>query len=420
MKRIVILGSTGSIGVNALRVIKHLGPDYSILGLSARSNSIELLRQAMLFRPKWVSVLEPSAAAKIRGKLPKGTILLSSSVESLMEMASHPDCDLVLNSMVGSVGFAPLVAAIKAGKSIALANKEPMVMAGEALMREARRWNASIIPVDSEPSAIFQCMQAAPDRSGKLPLCSGGIPSTSGESGESHVSRIFLTASGGAFYRKKGSLDKVTPEQALAHPNWKMGPKITVDCATLMNKGLEAIEIMNLFSLPLSKIKILLHPQSIIHSAVEFPDGSVMAQMSLPDMKLPIQYALTYPERKKGTVKPMDFFSISRLDFIRPDTRRFPCLGLALEAARRGGTCPAVLNAANEVGVDAFLKGKIPFTGIARVVEKMLRLQNSSSPSPSLAEVVETDQWARGKAAEAVERMRRFGPGRRTLKPKAG
>lgn len=398
MKKIVVLGSTGSIGTGALSVIEHLGPDYKVIGLAARSNARVLLKQAFRHRPKWVMLFEPSAASAVRGKLPKGTALLPSGIDSMMEMSAHPESELIINSLAGSVGFAPLVAAIKSGKRIALANKEPMVMAGETLMKEAGRWNAEIIPVDSEPSAIFQCMQAG---------------------GPSPVSRIFLTASGGPFYKRKGPLGGVTPREALTHPNWKMGAKITVDCATLMNKGLEAIEIQNLFSLPLSKINILIHPQSIMHSAVEFSDGSVIAQMSVPDMRLPIQYAITYPERKASVIKPIDFFAISgsRLDFAPPDTGRFPCLGLALEAGRRGGTYPAVLNAADEAAVSAFLAGRLSFTGIAAVVETLLDIHKSQNKCPSLADVVEADQWARARANEIIATgQRRFTKisGRRT------
>lgn len=389
MKKIAVLGSTGSIGVGALNVIEHLGPRYRVTGLAARSNARLLLRQVLRHRPRWVTLFDPSGADWLRHRLPRGTVLLPSGVESLMEISSHPDSDIVVNSLAGSVGFAPLVASIKAGKRVALANKEPMVMAGETLMNEASRWGAQIIPVDSEPSAIFQCLQSS--------ILKGLNPSDV-------VSRIFLTASGGPFYTGRRPLDKVTPEEALAHPNWKMGPKITVDSATLMNKGLEAIEIKCLFSLPLSTINVLIHPQSVVHSGVEFRDGSVLAQMSLPDMRLPIQYAITFPDRTASAVNPIDFFSVSRLDFRQPDTRRFPCLSLAFEAARKGGTYPAVLNAADEAGVAAFLDGRLPFTGIPRLVEELLDCHKSSSRLPSLAEVVEVDQYTRVRAQEIIER----------------
>lgn len=389
MKRVVILGSTGSIGRNALKVVENLG--WRALGLAVNSSVGELAEQVRRHKPSFVSVFDPAAASAIKKDLPRGVKLLAPGVEGLVELATLENADIVLIAVSGSVGFAPLAAAIRASKHIALANKEPMVMAGETLMKEARRWQARIIPVDSEPSAIFQCL-------------AGIAP----QDCDAAVSRIFLTASGGAFYNYKGDLAKVTPATALKHPTWKMGPKITVDSATLMNKGLEAIEIKNLFSVPVSKIQVLIHPQSVVHSAVELKDGSVLAQLSWPDMKLPIQYAMTYPERVKSRVERMDFFELRRLDFAKPDFGKFPCLGLAFEAGRKGGTYPAVLNAANEMAVDAFLKGMVKFTDIPRVVEATLGFHRSGGGvPPTLAEAVETDQWARDKAAEMVLRIRR-------------
>jgi len=388
MKKIVILGSTGSIGRNALKTVKNLG--WKVLALAAKNNDAGFIGQVRSHRPKYAAVFDHDAHAELKGILPRGTRLLAPGVEGLTEMASLAEADVVLNSISGSVGFAPLVASIRASKHIALANKEPMVMAGEALMLEAARWQAKIIPVDSEPSAIFQCLQGLRDN----------------DYGAA-VSRIFLTASGGAFYRYKGDLSKVTPARALKHPTWKMGPKITVDCATLMNKGLETIEIKNFFSLPVSRIQVLIHPQSVMHSAVEFKDGSVLAQLSWPDMKLPIQYALTYPERIKSLVAPMNFFKLKSLDFREPDFRRFPCLKLAYEAGRLGGSYPAVLNAANEVAVDRFLKGAALFTEIPVITEKTLAIHHSDRRPPTLAEAVEVDQWARTKAAEIAVQLRK-------------
>ncbi len=415
MIKIAVLGSTGSIGINALKVIEHLGPAYKVVGLVTRANDRLLVKQAARHKPEWVTLFEPSAFERARPYIPKNVTLLPPGIESIMEIASRPEVDIIINSLAGAVGFAPMVAAIKAGKRIALANKEPMVMAGKILMAEAKRWGAEIIPVDSEPSAIFQCLHA----SGGGNICAADA-----------VSRIFLTASGGPFYRtEKRLLEKVAPEQALAHPNWKMGPKITVDCATLMNKGLEALEIQALFSVPLDKIEVLIHPQSIVHSAVEFCDGSVMAQMSVPDMRLPIQYAVTYPDRKPSPAAKIDFFRLSgkarqygsgarlssagqgqafgRLDFFKPDTAKFPCLRLALEAGLKGGTYPAVLNAADEIAVEAFLAGKIKFTGIPSAVENVLGLHKCSRAMPSLSEVVEADQWAREKT-QSIIGMSRF------------
>jgi 1-deoxy-D-xylulose-5-phosphate reductoisomerase len=389
MKKTIILGSTGSIGRNALKVVRKLG--WRALGMAAKDDRDGFSAQVRAFRPKYAAVFDHEAHAELKGTLPRGTKLLAPGLEGLTELASLKESDVVLNAISGSVGFAPLVASIRASKHIALANKEPMVMAGETLMKEAARWNARIIPVDSEPSAIFQCL--------------AGVK---GPDYNPSVSRIFLTASGGAFYRYKGSLKNVTPAAALKHPTWNMGPKITVDCATLMNKGLEAIEIKNFFSLPVSKIQVLVHPQSVMHSAVEFKDGSVLAQLSLPDMKLPIQYALTWPERARSLARPLDFFKLRSLEFFEPDFRRFPCLKLAYEAGRLGGSYPAVLNAANEVAVERFINGGALFTDIPAIVEETLALhhQHGRLP-PTLAEAVETDQWARTKAAEIAVHLKK-------------
>lgn len=390
MKKIVILGSTGSIGVNALRSVRALGRNWKVLGLAANSNLKVLSDQIRAFRPAYVTVFDYEAWKRLKASAPRGVRVLPPGVEGLVELASLEQADIVLNSVTGAVGFAPLLASIRASKHIALANKEPMVMAGELLMREADRWQAKIIPVDSEPSAIFQCLAGI--RPGRY---------------DEVVSRVFLTASGGPFYGRKGSLDGVTPAQALKHPRWSMGPKITVDSSTLMNKGLEAIEIKNLFSLPMKKVQVLIHPQSVIHSGVEFRDGSVLAQLSWPDMKLPIQYALTWPDRARSLAEPLDFFKLARLDFARPDFRRFPCLELAFEAARRGGSCPAVLNAANEVAVERFIAGRLRFTGIPRVVEKVLAACRGDGAKLTLSGAVEADAWARQRAAAVADVLRK-------------
>ena len=384
MKKIAILGSTGSIGVNALNVVREMPEHFQVVGLAAHSNDALLAKQAKEFKAKCVTMFEHSSSAALKGRLNGGTRHLPSGVDGLVELASHPDVDVVLTSLVGGVGFAPLLAAIKSGKTVALANKEPMVMAGAQFMKEAKRWEARIVPVDSEPSAMFQCMQGYPTKA---------------------VKRVFLTASGGAFYKHKGSLRNVTVAQALNHPTWKMGKKITIDCATLMNKGLETIEIMNLFGLTLDQVEVVIHPQSIIHSAVEFTDGSVLAQLSPPDMKLPIQYAMTYPERVKQVIEPLDLFKIGELTFRKPDFRRFPCLALAREAAKTGGGMPVVLNAADEVAVESFIAGKIYFTDIPKLVEKTMGAYRPSAGLPSLSEVVEIDQWAREKAQELCEEL---------------
>ncbi|HAH32053.1 MAG TPA: 1-deoxy-D-xylulose-5-phosphate reductoisomerase [Elusimicrobia bacterium] len=398
MKKIVILGSTGSIGRNALSAVKKLGPGYQVLGLAANSNLEGLLAQARRFHPRYVSVFDYTASVRVKGLLPRGVKLLDAGVEGLSEMASLKDADIVLNAVTGAVGFAPLVAAIRASKHIALANKEPMVMAGPALMKEAARWQAKLIPVDSEPSAIFQCLAGVKD---------GNYNAA--------VSKIFLTASGGPFYARKSGLSNVTVKEALNHPRWNMGPKITVDSATLMNKGLEAIEISSLFAVPLDKIQVLIHPQSVMHSGVEFCDGSVLAQLSWPDMRLPIQYALTWPERRCSLVPPLDFFKLSRLDFAKPDFKKFPCLELAFHAAKKGGGYPAVLNAANETAVEKFLKGMVRFTDIAEIVGKTLSLHHENKPDAiTLAEAVEIDGWARQKAADIAANIKR---GKKCLHP---
>jgi 1-deoxy-D-xylulose-5-phosphate reductoisomerase len=388
MKNVVILGSTGSIGVNAVKAVRNLGKGWRVLGLAANSSVAALRAQIREVRPVYVSLFDYGAWQELKADPPKGVKLLPPGVEGLVALASLKEADIVLSAVTGAVGFAPLLAAIRASKQIALANKEPMVMAGELLLKEAERWQAKLIPVDSEPSAIFQCLAGIKPREY-----------------DSALSRVFLTASGGPFYSRKGSLAGVTPAQALKHPRWSMGPKISVDSATLMNKGLEAIEIMNLFSLPISKIQVLVHPQSVVHSGVEFRDGSVLAQLSRPDMKLPIQYALTWPERAPSLAEPLDFFKLARLDFLKPDFRRFPCLELALEAARRGGACPAALSAANEVAVERFIAGRLRFTGIPAVVEKVLAACRGNTAKLTLAGAVEADAWARQKAADAADRI---------------
>ncbi|OGR92668.1 MAG: 1-deoxy-D-xylulose-5-phosphate reductoisomerase [Elusimicrobia bacterium RBG_16_66_12] len=388
MKKVAILGSTGSIGVNALNVIRELSDKLSVFGLAANSNVSLVAKQAVEFGAKAVSMFEPDAAKDLKSRLNGGAKHLAPGVQGLCDMAAHPDVDVVLTSLVGGVGFAPLLAAIRAGKIVALANKEPMVMAGAQFMREAERWGARIVPVDSEPSAIFQCVQGLnPDPKAAAPLKT--------------IRRVILTASGGAFAKYKGDLSKVTPEQALKHPTWKMGRKITIDCATLMNKGFELIEIMNLFALKREQVEIVIHPQSIFHSGVEFSDGSVLAQLGVPDMKLPIQYGMTFPERAGRVIEPLDLVKAGSLEFRAPDFSRFPCLALAREAAQKGGGMPAVLNAADEVAVEAFLNKRIKFTDIPRVVEMAMAAYRVSGGLPSFQEVVEIDAWARAKAEES-------------------
>jgi 1-deoxy-D-xylulose-5-phosphate reductoisomerase len=387
MRKVAILGSTGSIGVNALNVIREMPDALQVVGLAAHSNSKLVAEQAKEFGAKIVTMFDDKAAADLKTRLNGSAKHFAPGVQGLCEMAAHPDVDVVLTSLVGGVGFAPLLAAIRAGKTVALANKEPMVMAGAQFMREAERWGARIVPVDSEPSAIFQCVQGLnPDPRAAAPLKT--------------IRRVILTASGGAFGKYKGDLSEVTPEQALKHPTWKMGKKITIDCATLMNKGFEMIEIMNLFGLKREQVEIVIHPQSIFHSGVEFSDGSVLAQMGLPDMKLPIQYGMTFPERTTRVVEPLDLIAIGTLEFKKPDFARFPCLELAREAALKGGGLPVVLNAADEIAVEAFIAHKIKFTDIPRIIEKTMAAYTVSGGLPGFQEVVEIDAWARNKAEE--------------------
>ncbi len=390
MKKIVILGSTGSIGTSALDVISQLGAPYQVLALSANTNTDLFLKQVYQFRPRFAAVLNPAAYEKIKDQIPEETRLLPPEIDSLIFMAALPSASLVINALVGAVGFRPLIAAIKAGQTIALANKEPMVMAGKTLMKECERWKASIIPVDSEPSAIFQCL--------------GGLANKNTYSKISDdISRIFLTASGGPFARYSGNLDEVTPAQALNHPRWKMGKKITIDSATLMNKGFEAIEIMNLFNLPEEKVQIVIHPQSIVHSAVEFNDSAILAQLGEPDMRVPIQYAITYPHRAVSPVKKLNFFEAGKLEFYAPDFERFPCLDLALAAARTGGITPAVLSTADEIAVQAFLDGKILFTDIAKLIYTVLRKVPATGGEASLNQALEADTWAREETRAALK-----------------
>ncbi len=380
-RRIVLLGSTGSIGVNALRVVDQLSASCRVVGLSAYGNTTLLLQQIKRYKPEAVSVWDAAAAQTIRDKnirVHGKPLRVFSGIEGLVELAEWPSANFVLSAVVGGVGLRPLIKAIRAGKIVALANKEALVMAGELVMREVKRAKGTLLPVDSEHSAIFQCLQA---------------------SALTDVARLVLTASGGPFYRHKGSLSKVTVQQALNHPTWKMGKKITIDSATLMNKGIETIEAAILFGLPIEKVQIVIHPQSIVHSLVDFVDGAMLAQLSWPDMCLPIQYALTYPARVHGPLKTLDLPTARNLEFYEPDFRRFPCLTIAREAARKGASWPTVLNAANEVAVNAFLEERIRFTDIAKIVEKTMGKHKAVRPS-SLETVLEIDAWARRAAKE--------------------
>lgn len=381
MKNIILLGSTGSIGKNTLEVVDRNRERFSIVGLSAKSNLPLLQTQIEHFSPEIVAVYDERAAAELRRTV---KIKVVSGSEGLIEVATYDKGDIVISAIVGAAGLLPTLAAIKKGKTIGLANKETLVIAGSLITEEARRKDVKIIPVDSEHSAVFQCIE---------------------KRSPSEIRRIILTASGGPFRgRTKKELDKVKVEEALRHPNWSMGAKITVDSATLMNKGLEVIEASWLFNIPPERIDVVIHPESIIHSMVEFSDGTIIAQLSRPDMKAPIAYALSYPERLSDIVEPLNFASLKSLTFEKPDREAFPCLDLAYRAIKEGGTMPAVLNAANEVAVEAFLKEKIGFNDIPSVIERVMQ-RHSKLPCRSIEEVLEADAWARQEAEEVLRRI---------------
>lgn len=387
MKKLILLGSTGSIGTQSLDVVRRSRGAASMVAMSAHSN-LELFKEQITeFRPRLVSIWTEESAACLREwcakKRYKTDVLFGLS--GLIETASYKPADLVLSSVVGSVGLEPLLAAIRNGTDIALANKEALVVAGDLIMAAAKKRGVNILPVDSEHSAIFQCLKNEPARA---------------------VRRILLTASGGPFYRCGRQLSKITVEHALAHPTWKMGKKITIDSATLMNKGLEAIEAHHLFGVPMEKIEIVIHPQSIVHSLVEFVDGSVIAQLSTPDMRLPIQYAITWPERSASPLKPLDLASIGSLEFGKPDFERFPCLALALAAGKKGGTLPVAMNAANEVAVNAFLNHKIIFTDIPVVVGAVMKKHHSQA-RPGIADIVAVDSASRQAAGTCIDGLGR-------------
>lgn len=370
-ENITVLGSTGSIGTQTLEVVREIG-GINIVALTANNNIDLLEAQAREFKPHLVCVMQEKSAAELSKRL-KGTgIEVVSSMEGLIAAAVHPDADTVVNSVVGNIGLRPTVEAIKAGKDIALANKETLVTSGELVMRLVKEKRINMYPVDSEHSAIFQSLQG---------------------NSMNKIERIWLTASGGPF-RGRNDLSNVTLQEALNHPNWSMGKKITIDSATMMNKGLEVIEAKWLFDVELNQIEVLVHPQSIVHSMVEYEDGAVIAQLGVPDMKVPIQYALTYPKRVKNSFPKLNFFEKNNLTFEKPDLKVFRCLGLAFDAIKIGGTMPAVLNAANEAAVALFLNGKIGFTDIPKLIEKAMGAYTVKYDY-SLEDVLEADGFAR-------------------------
>jgi len=380
MKNVVLLGSTGSIGTSTLKVVEDLPERLRLVGLAAGTNAEALIRQAEKHRPDVVCLHDAARAGEARLAL-SGVCRVVSGAEGLIELATLPEADIVLIAIVGTSGLQPALAAIRAGKDIAVASKEILVMAGEIVMKEARRCGVRVLAVDSEHSAIFQCLDGKPTAS---------------------VRQLWLTASGGPFRSTpKSEFSGITLERALKHPSWVMGRKITIDSATLFNKGLEMIEARWLFDIEMARVQVVVHPQSIVHSMVEFVDGSMLAQLSTPDMCLPIQYALTYPERVGSDRVQTNLARLGTLQFEAPDTERFPSLNLARESGESGGTLPAVLNAANEVAVEAFCAGRNSFVGIttlvARVLERHVRVDQ-----PSLEEILEADTWARREARSLV------------------
>ncbi len=380
-RRIAILGSTGSIGKNALRVIDALGADYKVVALSAHS-SVELLaEQVRRYRPAVVAITNAEHYRQLRDLVGDLDVEILAGPDSLIEISQLEDADTVLAAIVGAAGLPAILSAAQKGKMLAIANKEPLVVAGELLTETAKKNGSTILPVDSEHSAIFQAIQAGR---------------------REEVSRIILTGSGGPF-RKAAveDIQNVTPEQALAHPVWDMGPKITIDSATMMNKALEVIEARWLFGMSVDKIEVLIHPESIVHSLVEFIDGSVIAQLGLPDMCLPIQYALTYPRRVAGIAKRLRLDELGKLTFEKPDMETFRALSLGYQVARTGGTAPAVFNAANEAAVEQFLAGRIKFTAIVELIEHCLNVHNVRK-NVSLQELLQTDAWARKEVIECL------------------
>ncbi len=395
MKGVAVLGSTGSIGVNTLDVLSRHPDRFRVVALTANTDDAQLAEQCERWRPPYAVMADAGAAQRLAERLavsaPEVSVL--TGVTGLEEVAALPEVACVMAAIVGAAGLLPTLAAARAGKRVLLANKEALVMSGRLLLDTVRRHGAEILPIDSEHNAIFQCMP---------PDFARGLDSVG-------VRRILLTASGGPFRtRSAADLEGVTPEEACAHPNWVMGRKISVDSATMMNKGLEVVEACWLFDTTPERVEVLVHPQSVIHSMVEYQDGSVLAQLGNPDMRTPIAHALAWPERVESGVSGLDLVAVARLDFERPDPERFPCLRLACEAAHAGGTAPAILNAANEVAVDAFLDRRLRFTDIPRVIEGTLSAL-APRPADELEVILEDDRRAREASRGWV---RRFEPAR--------
>src|SRR6266478_4801964 len=377
MKNVVLLGSTGSIGTSTIKVAEDLPDRIRLLGLGAGNNAELLFEQTRKHQPAAISIGDPAKARELQNEL--GRIQVYSGEEGLIKLATMPGADIVLIAIVGTAGLQPALAAIRAGKDIAVASKEILVMAGEVVMNEARKQGVRVLAVDSEHSAIFQCLDGKPPES---------------------VRRLWLTASGGPFRNTpKNEFSQITVERALKHPSWVMGRKITIDSATLFNKGLEMIEARWLFGIGMDRVSVVVHPQSVVHSMVEFIDGSMLAQLSTPDMRLPIQYALTYPERVGSDRVQTNLAKLGSLTFEEPDHARFPAIALARQAGEVGGTMPAVLNAANEVAVDAFCQRQISFEQIAQVVARTMDCHQLTA-HPTLEQILAADLWARSEARQ--------------------
>ncbi|MDI6742962.1 MAG: 1-deoxy-D-xylulose-5-phosphate reductoisomerase [Smithella sp.] len=385
MKKITILGSTGSIGCSALDIIEKNPEHFKVAALSAGGNIVRLKEQIEKFKPRIVALAHKDSALELRGSLwAKSRVKIVYGIEGIQEAASYHAADMVISAISGSAGLLPTLAAIEAGKDIALANKETMVLAGNVVTQMAVKNRVNIIPVDSEHSAIFQCLAGTK---------------------RENIQRIILTASGGPFLnRSRNELRNVTVKQTLHHPRWSMGKKITIDSASMMNKGLEIIEAKWLFNVAYEAIDVLVHPQSIVHSMVEFIDGAVLAQMGIPDMKIPIAYALTYPERIVNDLRKLDLVKSGHLEFYKPDIKKFPCLRIAIDAGIAGGTAPAVMNAADEIAVHAFMQKKIRFIDLPIVIEKVLNLHQVIG-NPALEDILQADRWARMQTEKIIERM---------------
>jgi 1-deoxy-D-xylulose-5-phosphate reductoisomerase len=396
-KRVVVLGATGSIGESALKVAHDIPERMEIVGLAANSNARKLAEQANRVRPKALCLVNESKIETLRAALEYKPEIFAGE-RGLIDIARLAEAEMVLVAVVGTGGLQPALAAIEAGKDLAVASKEILVMAGEIVMREAGKKGVQILPVDSEHNAIFQCLDSQRER----PTSNVQPPTSNAE-----VRRLILTASGGPFRSTPAKeFDGITVEQALKHPTWNMGPKITIDSATLFNKGLEMIEAHWLFGVEMKRVEVVIHPQSIVHSMVEFSDGSVLAQMSHSDMCFPIQYAVTWPERVPNSLPPLDFGKLRQLEFATPRYDDFPALNLARRAGEAGGTLPAVLNAANEVAVSAFLERKISFPRIWQTVEQVMN-RHTNVAHPDLGAILRADQWTRGEAAGLVNSLNR-------------